>query len=289
MVFSHFYLIVSCPNSMCECKRLSDHLQASRLKSLSVNRMPRSREFFSISTRMKKLKITLASVTMSSMKKNLGEHGEMDVLLIPVILLAVFFVAAGSFAVWAYSGRENYKNNTDQIVASAVAANTKTVQTQDAQQYAQEAKSPLTVYVGPDAYGSVQVSYPKTWSAYVDTTNTNTPLDAYFHEGYVPSTDSQQTYNLRVQVNSQSYSQVLSQYSSQIQAGQITAVPYSFPKVPSIVGTELTGAIVPNNPTGQGVLILVPLRSTTLEVWTESDDYLSDFNTYILPNLTFSP
>lgn len=230
-----------------------------------------------------------ASVTMSSMKKNMGERGEMNVLLIPVILLAVFFVAAGSFAVWAYSSRENYKNNTDQIAANDVAANTKTVQAQDAQQYAQEAKNPLTVYTGPDSYGSVKVSYPKTWSAYVDTTNNNTPLDAYFHEGYVPSTDSQQTYNLRVQVNSQSYSQILSQYSSQIQAGQVTAAPYNFPKVPNIVGTKLSGAIVPNQPTGQGVLILIPLRSTTLEVWTESNDYLSDFNTYILPNLTFSP
>jgi hypothetical protein len=230
-----------------------------------------------------------ASVTMSSMKKNMGERGEMNVLLIPVILLAVFFIAAGSFAFWAYGSRENYKNNTDQIVNQAVTANTSSVQAQDAKKYAEEAKNPLTVYSGPAAYGSVLVSYPKTWSSYVDTTNTSTPLDAYFHVGYVPSTESQQTYNLRVQVNSQSYSQILSQYSGQVQTGQISAAPYSFPKVPNIVGTKLTGAIVPNQPSGQGVLILIPLRSTTLEVWTESNDYLPDFNTYILPNLTFSP
>jgi hypothetical protein len=244
---------------------------------------------FSINTNAKKLKIMAASVTMSSMKKNMGAYGGMNVLLIPVILLALFFIAAGSFAFWAYGSRANYKNNADQIVATAVAANTKSVQATDAQQYAQESKNPLTVYTGPDSYGSVRVSYPKTWSAYVDTTNTSTPLDAYFHEGYTPSTDSQQTYNLRVQVNSQAYSQILTQYSGQIQTGQISAAPYSFPKVPNIVGTKLTGAIVPNQPSGQGVLILIPLRSTTLEVWTESNDYLPDFNTYILPNLTFSP
>lgn len=238
---------------------------------------------------MKKLKIKAASVTMSSMKKNMGERGEMNVLLIPVILLAVFFIAAGSFAFWAYGSRENYKNNTNQIVATAVTANTNSVQSQDAKKYAEEAKNPLTIYSGPDAYGSVKVSYPKTWSAYVDTTNSSTPLDAYFHEGYVPSTDSQQTYNLRVQVNSQSYSDILNQYTGQIQTGQISASPYSFPKVPNIIGTKLTGAIVPNDPSGQGVLIVIPLRSTTLEVWTESNDYLPDFNTYILPNLTFSP
>jgi hypothetical protein len=239
--------------------------------------------------RRKKLKIMIASVTMSSMKKNMGERGEMDVLLIPVILLGIFFIAAGSFAFWAYGSRQDYKNNSDQKVAAAVSANTKTVQVQDASKYAEVAKNPLTLYSGPDAYGSVKVYYPKTWSAYVDTTNSSTPLDAYFHAGYVPSTNSQQTYNLRVQINSQPYSQILTQYQGLIQAGKIVAAPYSFPKVSSVVGTRLTGPINPNDPNGSGVMILLPLRSTTLEVWTESNDYLPDFTTYILPNLTFSP
>lgn len=232
----------------------------------------------------------LASVTMSSMNIHMGERGEMNVLLIPVILLALLFIGAGAFGVWAFSGQQHYKNDTDAIVASAVNANTSTIQAQDAKQYAEEAKNPLTVYVGPDAYGSVRVSYPKTWSAYVDTTNTSTPLDAFFHAQYVPSTTSQDTYNLRVQVNAQPYSQVLNQYSGQIQNGQMTAAPYSLPKVPKIIGTMLKGPINPNNPNvTSGELILLPLRSTTLEVWTESNTYLPDFNTYILPNLTFSP
>lgn len=233
----------------------------------------------------------LGSVTMSCMKTITGERGEMDVLLIPVILLAVLLIGAGSFAFWAYSGRQNYKDNTDSIVATAVAANTKQVQSQDAAQYAQAAKNPLTIYTGPDAYGSVKISYPKNWSAYIDTTNSSTPLDAYFHDGYVPSTDSGQTYNLRVQVNAQSYNTVLSQYAGQIQAGTVTAAPYSLPKVPNVVGTILTGQVLLDSPGGNGVgtIILLPLRSTTLEIWTESNDYLSDFNTYILPNLTFSP
>jgi len=224
------------------------------------------------------------------MKLRMGERGEMNVLLIPVILLALLFIGAGAFAVWAFNSRQHYKNDTDAIVASAVNANTSAVQAQDAKQYAEEAKSPLTVYTGPDAYGSVKVSYPKTWSAYVDTTNTSTPLDAYFHDQYVPSVASQDTYNLRVQVNAQSYSQVLGQYSGQIQNGQMTATPYHLPKVPNIIGTMLTGPINPNNPNvTSGELILLPLRSTTLEIWTESNSYLPDFNTYILPNLTFSP
>jgi hypothetical protein len=235
------------------------------------------------------LKIMFGSVTMSSMKKSMGECGEMNVLLIPVILLTLFLIGAGYFGYWAYSSRQDYKDNSDAKVAVAVAANTKTVQNSDAEQYAQAAKNPLTLYTGPDAYGSVKVSYPKTWSAYVDSTNGDTPLNAYFHAAYVPSVNSQQTYNLRVEISSQSYSAVLSQYSGQVQSGKISVAPYSLPKVPGVVGSRLTGTIDPNNPTASGVLILLPLRSTTLEVWTESTDYLSDFNTYILPNLSFSP
>ncbi len=224
------------------------------------------------------------------MKQLIGQRGEASVLLIPVIVLAILFVAAGSFATWAYSGRQDYKNNADAKITAAVNANTKSVQTKDAAQYAEAAKNPLATYTGPDAYGSVKISYPKTWSAYVDTTNSGTPLNAYFHAGYVPSIDSQQTYNLRVEVSSQSYSSVLASYSGQVKSGKITAAPYSFPTVPSVVGTKLAGAVVQNQTNGgSGTLVLVPLRSTTLEVWTESNDYLSDFNTYILPNLTFSP
>jgi len=227
---------------------------------------------------------------MSGMKRIAGEQGELNVLLIPVILLTLLFIGAASFAVWAFGSRQDYKNNVDAKIAVAVSANTKTVQAADAKQYAEAAKNPLTTYTGPDAYGSVKISYPKTWSAYVDTANSGTPLDAYFHDGFVPALDSQDTYNLRVQVNAQSYSSVLSGYNSQIQAGTVTAQTYALPKVPSVIGTMLSGAVVPNQPGGgSGVLVLIPLRSTTLEIWTESSSYLSDFNTYILPNASFSP
>lgn len=223
------------------------------------------------------------------MKKNVGERGSMDVLLIPVILLAVFFVGAASFAVWAFMSRQDYKDHSDAKVAAAVASNKQTVQAADAAQFAEEAKKPIKTYAGPDAYGGVHVSYPKTWSAYIDTTDSGTPLNAYFHTDTVPSVQSHQTYNLRVSVVASSYTSVLARYSSYVSRGSITAAAYSFPKVPNVVGTKLTGQLTQGNPAVTGVMVLVPLRDKTLQVWTESNDYLADFNTYVLPNLTFSP
>jgi len=229
------------------------------------------------------------SVTMSSMRIKIGEQGEVNVMLIPVIVLAVLFVGAASFAVWSYGGMQNYKNNSDAKVATAVSANTQSVQATDAKQYTEESKNPLQMFAGPAAYGSVKVSFPKTWSAYVDTTNTNTPLDAYFEENYVPSTDSQKSYGLRVQVNSQSYSTMMQEYQSLVSGGMVKATPYSLPKLPNVIGVKMTGEVNPQNQNINGTMVMLPLRSYTLLIWTESNDYLSDFNTYILPNLTFSP
>lgn len=238
----------------------------------------------------RELKIVCASVTMSSMKKTIGERGSMDVLLLPVIILAVLFVAAASFAVWAFAGRQDYKNNSDAKSAAAVAANKQVVQAADAKTYAEAAKNPLKTYSGPDAYGSVRISYPKTWSSYVDTTSSSTPLNAYFHTDYVPSTQSKQNYQLRIQVAAQTYDHVLSSYSTYVNHGTVTSAAYSLPKVPSVVGTRLSGAIFGTSTQGgQGTIVLIPLRDKTLEIWTESNDYLPDFNTYILPNVTFSP
>jgi hypothetical protein len=223
------------------------------------------------------------------MKNKMGERGSVDALLVPMIVLAVLFVAAAAFAVWAFAGRQDYKNNSDAKAAAAVAADKEVVQAADARQYAEAAKSPLKTYIGPDAYGAVHIGYPKTWSAYIDTSNTGKPLDAYFHADYVPALASKQTYQLRVQVVGQSYSSEINRYSGKVKQGLVTATPYSLPKVSSVVGVQLSGQILASSQTAGGSMVLLPVRDKTLEVWTESNDYLPDFTTYILPNLSFSP
>lgn len=240
-----------------------------------------------------KLKKVWASGTISNMKYAHDERGSVNGLLISVILLAVLFVGAGSFAAWAFASRQDYKNNSDAKAAAAVAANKTKVQAADALQYAEAAKNPLKTYIGSDAYGGVHVSYPKTWGAYVDTSDGNTPLNAYFHSDYVPAVNgsgpNQSTYNLRVQVVASSYSTQMQQFTSYLQSGKMVATPYKLPKVPGVTGTQITGMVNPDNQTASGTLIVLPMRDKTLLVWTESPTFLPDFNTYILPNLTFSP
>jgi hypothetical protein len=75
-------------------------------------------------------------------------------------------------------------------------------------------------------------------------------------------------------------------FKSGVQGGLAKVSPYKLPKVPGVVGSKITGAIESEK---KGTLIILPLRANALEIWTESDKYLNDFNKYILPNLSFSP
>lgn len=196
-------------------------------------------------------------------------------------------LGAGAFAVWAYNGRQDYKNNVDTKISTAVETNKQLVQAQDAKQYAEAAKQPLKTYVGPEAYGSVHISYPKIWSAYVDTTGGATGLNGYLYPDTVPSITSQSSvFALRVEVVQTAYDKVVSQFNGVLKQGKVTVTPYKLVKVPSIVGVRIDGQIATNK---QGSMIVLPLRDKTLEIWTESTAFLNDFNNNILPYASFSP
>ena len=52
--------------------------------------------------------------------KSLNERGAINVLMVPLILVIVFFLVAAGFGYWAFASREDYKNNSDAKVATAV-------------------------------------------------------------------------------------------------------------------------------------------------------------------------
>ena len=111
-----------------------------------------------------------------------NQNGAINSLLLPLIVSAVALIAVAAFAVWAYGGKQDYKNNVDQKVADAVTIAIQKEDTKKDKQFAEDEKNPLRTFTGPDAYGSVTINYPKTWSAYVDTTATGgAGVDGYFN------------------------------------------------------------------------------------------------------------
>ena len=219
--------------------------------------------------------------------KRLDQHGEINLLLVPLILSVVLFLAAGGFAAWAYTGRQDYKDNVESKVADAVTVAKDAQKVADGITYAEKEKRPLISYSGPEAYGSIVVRYPKTWSGYVDTKSGSQPLDAYFHPNVVPADVNGTTaYALRVQIVQQSYAAVVKQYDSFVKSGKVTVQPYKFVSVSDVAGVRVDGSLTT---TKTGSMIIVPLRDKTLKIWTESKDFVPDFDNNILPNFTFVP
>ena len=226
-------------------------------------------------------------VTISGMKV-LGQKGSLNALLIPFILLVLVLIVALGFGYWAYTSRQDYKNNAEKKIAAAVTIAKQQESTTKDNEFVQQEKLPLRTYTGPSAFGSLTVQYPKTWSAYVAETDTSsTVLDGYFEPSVVPSIlGGVNSFALRVQLVGQTYSDVMLQYTGLATSQKVTVSPYTLPKVASIIGSRINGQIQPNK---SGSMIVLPVRDKTLEVWTEDSQYLSDFNNNILPNISFSP
>lgn len=222
---------------------------------------------------------------MKTLRLRQDERG-MSALLIPFILAMVFFLSTLGFALWAYNSRQDYKNNVDSKIATAVDVAKKETATQKDNDFIEREKQPLKEYKGPVNYGAVDVHYPKTWSAYVDETNKATPVNGYFHPSYVPGIQATQNYALRVQVVDRKFEDVLREYDGQVRTGKVTVSPYKPVNVPNIVGEKLEGEIEPRK---QGIVVLIPIRDKTIKLSTESDQYKPDFINNVLPNFSFTP
>jgi hypothetical protein len=210
------------------------------------------------------------------------------------VFLAVLLIAVSSFAYWAYSGRQDYKDNSDKKVADAVSAAEKAQADKLNLQFAEESKNPNKAYVGPSAYGSITFNYPKTWSAYVDESSSAQPINGYFSPDKVPGANSGAAFALRVELVNGSYSQLVHQYDSQAKQGKLKIAAYTPPKMNGVanaqVGAKVDGELVQTN-SGPltGSMVVLQVRDKVLKIYTLSNSYLADFNNIVLPTLTFIP
>lgn len=219
--------------------------------------------------------------------KRLDQRGAINSWLIAFIVTLLITLIALGFGLWAFSGRQEYKNKVDEKVAIAVAdAETANSLKKDTE-FAEKEKNPLRTYTGPATYGSLSISYPKTWSAYVDeTAKSNLPLSGELNPSFVPGLQSNLPVALRFTVSSTNYSSVVKTFDSLVKTGKIKVTPYKSDKVPSVIGVRLDGEVSTGK---QGSMVIVPLRDKTLQVWTDSPQFVPDFNTIILPNMVFVP
>lgn len=236
----------------------------------------------------------LPSGGISSSSSYGGSSGPPWGWIVVTVVLSLSAIGLLVFALWAYSSRQDFKNNVDQKVAVAVEGAKKQQTEEDNKRFAEELKNPLKTYTGPSDYGSVSVQYPKTWSSYLANNGLSSGaiLDVYFHPDIIPpvsaNNNNRSAIALNVQVLNQSYSQAISTLKQRSEQSQtkIIAEPYALPKMPNQSGILFRGQLTNNL---NGLAIFIPLRDKTIRISTDTDQWLADFNNYILPNFSFEP
>lgn len=208
-------------------------------------------------------------------------------LIISLVLTVLLLLGALGFGGWSFARMQDYKNNSDKKSAEAVAKAEEALSKKKDAEFAEESKKPTKAYLGPATTGSVGFSYPKTWSAFVTAEDkASIPVEGYFHPDVVPGIQSDTSFALRIQVLNQAYDQVLKQFESSVKTGKAKISAYRAPKVDSVLGSRIEGAIAQNK---QGYMVVLPLRDKTLKIWTEADTFRGDFDNTVLSTLTFSP
>lgn len=205
-------------------------------------------------------------------------------LLVPLILVSTLLLASIGFGTWAFMGRQDYKNNSDQKVAEAVEVAEENLAIKKDAEFAESYKLPYTHYRGPAAFGTLTVQYPKTWSNYVNESG-GVPVDGYMQPGFVSANKKDTNFALRYQVTQRHYDEEIRQYESKVKSGKVTTKAYRSPKQESVLGIRVEGEIDNRK---QGVMVLLPLRDKTIKIWTEGNEFRSDYEK-ILDELTFVP
>lgn len=216
-----------------------------------------------------------------------NQNGAVSGVVISLVLAILLLIGAIAFGGWAYTSRQDYKDHSDAKSAVAAEAAVKEANRKKDLEFAETQKNPLKLYVGPDSKGSARLFFPKTWSGYVNMSDDSSTLEAYFNPVVVPSVENENNlFALRIEIISQSYAETLDSLKSQQADGKMQVSAYALPKLPKVVGVRATGLIEEKK---QVDMVVLPLRSDTIKIWTEGDQYTKDFNTYILPNFSFSP
>ncbi len=204
-----------------------------------------------------------------------------------LIALAIFIVVSlvlGYLWFTSFSKYNDLNNNFEQRLALANEESAKEISNQKDAELAEKEKSPYATYQGPSAFGSVKIVYPKTWSAFVAEDESNgTPVNGYFHPGFVPGLRSATAFALHLEVIEGDYAQLIKKFETDSKNGKVTVTPI---QSSDTAGVRIDGEIDNKK---KGSIVMFPLRDKTLKLTAESEQFTNDFDEIILKNLSFSP
>lgn len=202
------------------------------------------------------------------------------------LLFGLLFLFSSGFGLWAFSERQSYKNDVDKKIDKAVVLAVREAETTLESEFVERDKLPTRTYSGSQTYGSLQFEYPKTWSVYVVEAPSGKVLDLYASPGYVPGVKNEQSYALRVELTDTSYAKSIEKISGDVEKGTLQSVAFRADKVKSVLGIRVDGEIEREK---VGAAIYLPLRDKTIMISTQAEQFLNDFNTIVVPSISFIP
>lgn len=211
------------------------------------------------------------------------EDGSASSLLLVVMMLA--FVVSTAFGVWAFIGRQEKDDQLEQKIAAATVVAVQEAETAKEAEFAEREKNPFRSYAGSPTYGSLKFDFPKNWNVYAVDKDSGTILDFYAQPGIIPGLGNEVNFAFRVQIIDKPYQEVVSKLESAVKKGSITTAPYRAPLVPSELGLLVRGEVVKGK---QGIQVFLPQRDKTFVLWTESEEFIDDFQK-VMETLTFVP
>lgn len=208
----------------------------------------------------------------------LNQKGSMNPLLIPLILAVLVFIGTSITSYMFYTNYVDQRDNVNAKIASAVEIAETNQREKLEKEFDEKEKLPNRSYTAPSIYGTVKLTFPKTWSGFVS--DNGSALDYYGHPSYVPSKGV--NYALRMNISDKQFASEVKTYEQKVKSGELRASSIT---VAETTGTRLDGLLKKEQ---DGILVLFPLRDKVLKVWTENKDFKADFEN-ILKTLTFEP
>lgn len=215
---------------------------------------------------------------MKFTNKHAQELGAITGQLIAIIGLGVLVLILGSLSIWAFVNYNDQKTDVDGRVAVATAEAKKQQADEDELKFSEREKEPYSQFVGPEDYGRLTFSYPKTWSVYVDKDAENGgDYVAYFNPLKVPSvsqSDTQQ-FALRVKIEQKDYDTVVQSYDALVKKGDLS--PGSTASQGN-QGTRLDGSFSKNI---RGAAVIYKVRDKTITIQTDANTFKPEFEKII--------
>jgi len=203
------------------------------------------------------------------------EQGAANTWLIVGVIFIITTVALGIGTAVALVNYFDQKNNVDTKVSTAVTAAVKTQADADSTKFEAADKLPNRTFSGPEDFGSLSFSYPKTWSTYINKEASTGTFQAYLNPVSVPTVNDSTQYALRVTIETKGYDTVLSTYQDLVKKGTLKS---STIKINGVDSTRLDGNFTKDI---RGSAVLFKIRDKTVTIRTDADTFKPDFDALV--------